>query len=101
MDSEEEEEEVEEEKASSMEKIILHTSWDTRRARGVPENTFLCVCGWIRKQCFAVPPAREVSQEVWGVIFSTQAALPRSSNFQCNLVGGVLGGSCGGLSGSF
>ena len=77
-----EEEEVEEEKAICMEKAVPHTFWDTRRARGAPEKAFLGVCGWIRMQLFASPPARQLSQEVWGtsMVFSTLAALPGSNN---------------------
>ena len=68
---------------------------------GVPGKAFLGYCRLDQEGLCPTPPAREVSQEVWGVLFSTQAELPRSSNFQCTLVGGVLGGSCGGLPGSF
>ena len=75
-----EEEEVEEEKAICMEKDVPHTSWDTRCARGIQKKAFLGVCGWVQTQFVASPPARELSQEVWGMVFSTLAALPGSNN---------------------
>ena len=62
------EEEVEEEKAICIGKTVSHTSWDTRREREVPEKVFLGVCGWVRMQFVASPPAGELSQEVWGMV---------------------------------
>ena len=44
------------------------------------KKAFLGVCGWVQTQFVASPPARELSQEVWGMVFSTLAALPGSNN---------------------
>ena len=95
-----EEEEVEEGNVVCMGKTIPHTSWDTRRARGVPRKRFLSVLRLHPDAFFQTPFAREVSQEVWDVFFSKQAGLPRIGNLQIG-GGGVRGGSCEGVWGSF
>ena len=76
-----EEEEVEEEKAICMEKDVPHTSWDTRRARGIPEKS---VPGRLRLGpdaiCCKPSRARAVPRGVGYGFCSTLAALPGSNN---------------------